>query len=63
MPPPAPGPGVTVATLLLLLLQVPPAIVLLNVVGIPLQNVVVPDIIPGDGVTVTVIAGDAQPVE
>ena len=54
--------ALTVAKAMLLLLQVPPVVVLLNVVVDPAQTVIVPVIAGGAEMTVIVFA-TAQPVD
>lgn len=47
------GPATTVPTVVLLLVHTPPAVELLSVVVAPGHNDVMPDMAPGDDVTVT----------
>lgn len=48
--------ALTLATDALLVLQVPPVAEPVSVAGVPMQIVVGPDIVPADGVSITVMA-------
>ena len=58
-----PPTDVTVADVNVPLVHVPPVIGLLNVIVDPAHTDVNPDIVPGKGVTLTVIVGEAHPLE